>query len=136
MIGQASIKLWCLSFFESLDHNIVNSIGQHIRVINQSMINSSINHVLQFTRIGIKGNLPRQWQILLLDDFAAPVHAEGFQTELSVFLHSPLHSLLLFFSEIGFRHVNDIVCVKISSSHVDFVDSVPPGVPKDVLIQK
>jgi len=136
MIGQASLRWWCLSFFESLDHSIVDSIGQHIGVINQSMINSCINHVLQYTMIGIKGNLPRQRQIMLLDNFPTPVYAEGFQTELSVFHHSPLHSLLLFFSEISFYHANDVVRVEIKSSHVDFVDSVPLDMPKDVLMQK
>ena len=69
--------------------------------------------------------------------FPAPVHTEGFQTELPVLLYSPLHSLLLFISEIGFCHSNDVLRIEISSSHVDLVDRfVPPGVPKDVLMQK
>ena len=79
MIGRASVKWWCLSFFKSWNHIIVNSVGQHIGVINQSMINGSINHVLQFATIGIKSNLPRHRQILLLDDFPAPVHTKDFR---------------------------------------------------------
>jgi hypothetical protein len=61
-------------------------------------------------------------QILLPDNFPAPVGAEGFQTELPVFLHSTLHSLLLFFPEVGFCHSNDVICVEIKSSHVNLVD--------------
>jgi hypothetical protein len=73
---------------------------------------------------------------LLLDYFTAPVDAKGFQAEL-LFLHSPCHNSLLLVPEISFRHSNDILCVEISSSHVDFFDRlVPPGVPKDVLVQK
>jgi len=72
MIGWASIKWWCLSFFESLDH----SVGQHIGVINQNMINCRINHLLQFTKVGVKGNLPRQRQILIIDDLPTPVQAK------------------------------------------------------------
>ena len=60
---------------------------------------------------------------MLLDNFPAPIYAEGFQTKLPVFLHSPLHS-------------NDIIRVEIRSSHVDLVDrDVPLGMPKDVLMQ-
>ena len=130
-------KVVCQSFIKSSNHNIVNSIGQHIGVIDQSKINSSINHVLQFTRIGIKSKLPRHRQILLLDNFPAPVHTEGFQAKLPVFLHNSLHGLLLFISEISFCHSNDIVCVELSSSHVDLVDIlVPLGLPKDMLMQK
>jgi hypothetical protein len=48
-----------------------------------------------------------------------------------------LHSLLLFFPEIDFCHADDVVRVELKSSHVDLVDRyVPPGVPKDVLMQK
>ena len=54
VISEANIKRWCLPFFKSLDHGIVNSIGQHIGVINQRTINSNINHLLQFTGLGSK----------------------------------------------------------------------------------
>jgi hypothetical protein len=67
---------WHLSIFKSSNHSIVNSIRQHIGVVNQSMIYYRINHLLKFTRIRVKGNLPRQRQILLLYDFSAPVQAE------------------------------------------------------------
>jgi len=87
--------------------------------------------------IGVESNLPRHRQFLLLNYFTAPVDAKGFQAELLVFLHSPCHSLLLLISEISFHHSNDVFRVEISSSHVDFFDRlVPPGVPKDVLMQK
>ena len=106
-------------------------------MIDQSTIDSIINHVLQFARIGIKSNLLSHWQFLVLDNFPALVDVEGHQAKLLVFLHSPLHSLPLLVPEISFCHNNEIHRVEISSSHVDFVDRlVTPGVPKDVLMQK
>jgi hypothetical protein len=41
-------------------------------------------------------------------------------------------------SETGFRHRDDILQVELGSRHVDLdLDfNVPPGVPKDVLMQK
>ena len=56
---------------------------------------------------------------------------------LLVVLHSFFNSLLLHISEIGFRHGDDVLQVELSIRHVDLdLESVPPGVPKDVLVQK
>ena len=100
------------------------------------MINYRINHLLEFTRIGVKGNLSRQWQILLLDDFSTPIQAERFQTKLPVILHSLFYSLLLILFEICFCHADNVVCVELRAEHIDHVEDVPPGMPKDVLMQK
>ena len=107
------------------------------QISTQSTVDSTINHLLKFTRIGFKSNLPRRWQCILLDHFAAPVYAEGPQALLLVILHGFSNSLLLLILEIGFRHGDDVLLIKLSSRHVDLgLESVPPGVPKDVLMQK
>jgi len=135
MLSWASIKWGCLSFFESSNHGVVNGVGQHIGVVNQSMINCRINHLLKFTRIRVKGELLRQWHILLLDDLSTPIQTERFQTKLPIILHSLFHSLLLFFFEIGFCHA---MTLSVSSSELSMLITlmVPPGVPKDVLMPK
>jgi len=122
MIGWASIN-WCrLSLFESSNHSVVYVVGQHVGVVNQSMINCRINHLLKFTRIRVKGNLPKQREILLLDDFSTPAQAERLQTKLHVLLCSLFHSLLVFFFEIDFYHTDDVVSVELRPEHVDHVD--------------
>jgi len=71
-----------------------------------------------------------------LDYLAAPVDAEGFQTLLLVVLHGFCNSLLLLISEIGFRHGDDVIQFELGIRHVDLdLESVPLGVPKDVLMQ-
>ena len=65
------------------------------------------------------------------------VYAEGLQTLLLVVLHGFRDSLLLLISEIGFCQGNDVLQVEFSSRHVELdLESVPLGVPKDVLVQK
>jgi hypothetical protein len=44
--------------------------------------------------------------------------------------------LLMFLFEICFCHANDVVSVELRVEHVDYVDLVPLGVLKDVLVQK
>ena len=112
-------KMVVLVLFESSSHNIENCIGQYTRLIDQTMIDSTINHLLQFTRIGFKSYLPRCRQCFLLDHLATPVDTEGFQALLLVFLHGFCHSLLLLISEIGFRHGDDVLQVEIGVRHVD-----------------
>ena len=137
MIDRAHIIWWQLSFFESSSHGIENRIGQHTSLIDQGTVNSTINHVLKFTRIGFKSNLPRCRQCFHLDHLTTPVDTEGFQTLLLVVLHSFCNSLLLLISEIGFRHGDDVLQVKLGIQHVDLdLESVPLGMPKDVLMQK
>jgi len=71
-----------------------------------------------------------------LDHFATPVDAEGFQTLLLVVLHGFCNSLLLLISEIGFRHGDNVLQVELGIRHADLdLESIPPGVPKDVLMQ-
>jgi len=128
---------WQLSFFESSSHGVENHIGQHTSLIDQGTVNSTINHVLKFTRIGFKSNLPRRRQCFLLDHLATLVYAEGFETLLLVFLHGFRNSLLLLIPEISFRHGDDVLQVELGSRHIDLdLGIVPPGVPKDVLMQK
>ena len=136
MMKRAHIIWWQLSFLESSSHGIENRIGQHTSLIDQGTINSTINHVLEFTRIGFKSNLPRCQQCFLLDHLTTPVDTEGFQTLLLVIFHGFCNSLLLLISEIGFCHGDDILQVEFGSRHVDLdLESVPPGVPKYVLVQ-
>ena len=116
---RTNIIWWQLSFYESSSHGIENCIGQHTSLIDQGTVNSTINHVLKFTRIGFKSNLSRRRQCFLLDHLATPVYAEGFQTLLLVILHGFRNSLLLLIFEISFRHGDDILQVEIASSHVD-----------------
>ena len=106
-------------------------------MVDQGTVDSTIDHVLELTRIGFKSNLPRHRQCFLLDHFAAPIYAEGLETLLLVILHSLHDSLLLLIFEASFCHGDDIFQVKLSSRHVDLdLESVPLGVPKDVLMQK
>ena len=135
MIDRAHIIWWQLSFFESSSHDIENHIGQYTSLIDQGTVNSTVNHVLEFTKIGIKSNLPRHRQCLLLDLLATPVYAEGFQTLLLVVFHSFCNTLLLLIFEIGFCHRDDVLQIEFSSRHVD-LELVSLGVPKDVLMQK
>ena len=54
-----------------------------------------------------------------------------------VILHGFCNRLLLLISEIGFRHGDDVLQVELDICHVDLdLESVPPGMPKDVLMQK
>ena len=128
MIDRAHI-IWCqLSFFESSSHNIENRIGQHISLVDQGKVDSIIDHVLEFTRIGFKGNLPRCWQCFFLDHFATPVYAEGLETLLLVILHSLRNGLLLLIVEASFCHGDDILQIELGSRHVDLdLESGPTG---------
>jgi len=101
------------------------------------MINSTINHILKFPRIGFKSYLPRCQQCFLLDHLATPVDTEGFEALLLVLLQGFCHSLLLLIPEIGFGHWDNVLQVEIGIRHVDLdLEYVPLGVPKDVLVQK
>ena len=119
MIDRAHIIRWELSFLKSSSHSIKNRVGQHTSLVNQGTVDSIIDHVLEFTRIGFKSDLPRCRQCFLLDYLATPVDAEGFQTLLFVVLHSFCNSLILLISEVGFRHGDDILQVEIGIRHVD-----------------
>ena len=91
---------------------------------------------LKFSRIGFKSNLPRHRQCILLDHFAAPVYAEGSQALLLVILHGFSNSLLLLILEVGLRHGDDVLLIEVRDRHADLdLESVPLGVPKDVLMQ-
>jgi len=137
MIDRAHIVLWQLSLFESSSHSVENRVGQHTSLIDQGMVHSTINHVLKFTMIGIKSNLPRSRQCFFMDYFATPVDAEGLQSLLLVILHGFCNSLLLLIFKIGFRHGDDVLQVELGSRHVDLdLELLPPGMPKDVLVQK
>ena len=119
MIDRAHIIRWYLSFFESSSHSIENHVGQHTSLIDQGTVNSTVNHVLKFTRIGFKSNLPWCRQCFLLDHLATLVDTKGFQALLLVLLHGFCHSLLLLISEIGFRHGDDVFQVKLGIHHVE-----------------
>ena len=95
-----------------------------------------MNHLLKFTRIGVKGNLPRQRQILLLDDLSTLVQAKRFQTKLPIFFYSLFHSLPLLFLKIFFWYRDNVPWIDLGIDHIDRIDVVPPSVPKDVLMQK
>ena len=137
MIGRTHISWWYLSLFESSSHSIKNRVGQHTSLIDQGTVNSTVNHVLKFTRMDFKSNLPRHRQCFLLDHLTTPVDTEGFQAKLHVVLHVLCHSLLLLISEIGVRHGDNVLQVEIGVRTVVLdLESVPPGMPKDVLMQK
>ena len=128
MIDRAHIIRWQLSFFESPSHGIENCIGQHTSLVDQGTVDSTIDHVLEFTRIGVKGNLPRCRQCFFLDHFATPVYAEGHETLLLVILHSIRNSLLLLILEASFCHWDDVLQVELGSRHVDLdFDFCPTG---------
>jgi len=128
MMRRTNVIWWQLSFFEISSHGIENRIGQHTSLIDQGTVNSTINHILKFTRIGFKSNLPRHRQCFLLDHLATPVYAEGLETLLLVILDSLCNSLLLFIFEISFRHWDDILQVEIASLYVDLgLESGPTG---------
>ena len=82
-------------------------------------VDSTIDHLLKFTRIGFKSNLLRHRQRILLDHLAAPVHAEGPQALLLVILHGFSNSLLLLILEIRFRHGDDVLLIKLICRHDD-----------------
>ena len=127
MIDRAHIIWWQLSF-ESSSHGIKNHIGQHTSLVDQGKVDSTIDHVLEFTRIGIKGNLPRGRQCFFLDHHATPVYAEGHETLLPVILYSLRNSLLLLIFEAGFCHGDDVLQVELGSRHVDLdLESGPIG---------
>jgi len=120
-----------LPFLQSSSHSVKNCIGQHTGLIDQSTINSIVNHILQFSRVDFKSNLLRHQQFFLLDHFAAPIDTKGSQAKLLVLLHRFCHSLFLLIPEISLRQSNDVFCVELSMSHVDLDDRfVPPGVLK------
>jgi len=128
MMGRTHIIGWQLSFFESSSHDIENRIGHHTSLIDQGTVNSIINHVLKFTRIGFKSNLPGCRQCFLLDHLATPIDTEGFQTLLLVVLHFFRNSLLLLISEIGFRHRDDVLQIELGIRHIDLdLESGPIG---------
>jgi len=117
-----------LSFSESSSHSVENRIGQHTSLIDQGTFESIINHVLEFTRIGVKSNLLRGRQRFFLHYFAAPVDAKGLQILLLVILHGFCNSFLLLILEIGFRHGDDVFQIELSSRHVDLdLESCPTG---------
>ena len=127
-IDRAHIIRWQLSFFESSSHGIENRIGQHASLVDQGTVDGTIDHVLKFTRIGFKSNLPRSRQCLLLDHLATPVYVEGLETLLLVILHSLRNSLLLLIFEASFRHGDNILQVELGSRHVDLdLESGPTG---------
>ena len=94
MIDRAHIIWWQLSFFESSSYGIENRIGQHTSLVDQGTVDSFVDHVLEFTKIGFKSDLPRRRQCFLLDYFADIVDTEGLQTLLLVILRSFCNSLL------------------------------------------
>jgi hypothetical protein len=92
---------------------------------------------LKLARIGVKGDLPWCRQCIFLDHFAAPVYAERLQALLLELFHSLGNSLLLLILEVSFRHGDDVVLIEVRDRHVDLdLESVPLGVPEDVLMQK
>ena len=119
MIDRAHIIRWQLSFFECSSHGIENRIGQHTSLVDQGTVDSTIDHVLEFTRIGVKGNLPRCRQCFFLDHLATPVDAERLQTLLVVVLHSLRNSLLLLIFEASICHGDDVLQVELGSRYVD-----------------
>jgi hypothetical protein len=137
VISGTHIIWWQLSFLESSYHGIENHIRQYTSLVDQSTVYSTVNHLLKLARIGFKSNLPQSRQCILLDHLATPVHAKGPQALLLVILYGFSNSLLLLILEIGFRHGDDVFLIKLGSRHVDLdLESVPLGVPKDVLVQK
>ena len=128
MIDRAHIIRWQLSLFESSGHGIEHRIGQHTSLIDQGTVNSIIDHVLKFTRIGVKSDLPRGRQCFFLDHLTAPVNTEGPQTLLLVILHGFCNSLLLLILDIGFCHGDDVFLIELGSRHVDLdLESGPIG---------
>ena len=119
MMRGAHIIWWQLSFLESSSHGVENRIGQHTSLVDQSTVDSTINHLLKFTRIGFESNLPRHRQCFLLDHFTAPIDAEGSQTLLLVILHGFCNSLFLLILEIGFRHRDGVLLIEFGSRHAD-----------------
>ena len=137
MISRAHIIWWQLSLFESSSHSVENRIGLHTSVIDQGTVNSTINHVLKFTRICFKSKLPRSRQCFFLDYFATPVDAEGLQTLLLVVLHGFCNSL--FCSSLRLDSVTGMTFSKsnlVVDMSILILNLVPLGVPKDVLMQK
>ena len=125
---RAHIIWWQLSFLESSSHGIENRIGQHTSLVDQGTVDSTIDHVFEFTRIGFKSNLPRHRQCFLLDHLATPVYAEGLETLLLIILHSLRDSLLLLIFEAISRHGDDVLQVELSIQHVDpDLESSPTG---------
>jgi len=59
MIDRAHIIWLQLSLFESSSHGVENRVGQHTSLVDQGTIDGIVDHVLEFTRIGFKSELPR-----------------------------------------------------------------------------
>ena len=122
----AHIIWWDLSFLESSCHGIENGIGQYASLVDQSTVDSTVNHILKLAWIGFESNLPWCRQRILLDHLATPVYAEGLDTLLLVILHSLRNSLLIF--EASFCHGDDVLQVELGSRHVDLdLESSPIG---------
>ena len=137
MIDRAHIIRWQLSLFESSSHGIENRFGQPTSLVDQGTVDSTIDHVLEFPRIGFKSNLPRGRQCFFLDHLATPIYAEGLETLLLVILYSLRNSLLLLIFEASFGHGDDVLQVKLNSRHVDLdIESGPTGRAKRCVDEK
>ena len=119
---------WDLSFLESSCHGIENRIRQYASLVDQSTVDSTVNHILKLARIGFESNLPWCRQRMLMDHLTTPVYAEGLQALQLVFLHSLGNSLLLLILEISFCHGDDVLLIKVRDRHVDLdLEPCPTG---------
>ena len=119
MMRGAHVIWWDLSFLESSCHGVENRIRQYTSLVNQRSIDGIVNHILKLARIGVEGDLPWCWQCIFLDHFAAPVYAERLQALLLELFHGLGNSLLLLILEVGLRHGDDVLLIKLRSRHVD-----------------
>ena len=119
MMSRAHIIWRDLSFLESSCYCIENRIRQYASLVDQSTVDSTVNHILKLARIGFESNLSWCRQRILLDHLTTPVYAEGLQALQLVFLHSLGNSLLLLILKIGFCHGDDVLLIKLRSRHVD-----------------
>ena len=128
MMRGAHIIWWDLSFLESSCHGIKNRIRQYTSLVDQSPVDSTVNHILKLARIGFESNLPWCRQCLFLDHLAAPVYAERPQALQLELFHGLGNSLLLLILEIGLRHGDDVLLIEVRDRHVDLdLESCPTG---------
>ena len=124
----AHIIWWDLSFLESSCYGIENRIREYTSLVDQSTVDSTVNHILELAQIGFESNLPWRRQSIFLDHFTTPIYAEGLQTLQPVFLHSLGNSLLLLILEIGLCHGDDVLLIEVRDRHVDLdLESCPTG---------
>ena len=136
MMGGPHIIWRDLSFLESSCHGVENRIRQYTSLVNQRSIDGIVNHILKLARIGFESNLPWCRQCILLDHLATPVYAERPQALQLELFHGLGNSLLLLILEVGLCHGDDVLLIEVRDRHVDLdLESVPLGVPKDVLMQ-